>query len=242
MPDSLTRPVPTGKTLVINLTFLPVHSQVHNINSGGDNGLVSRAISFLVLQNISLMHKSWIGPIWPLLEIFGDDTADDSEVIGGFIEPIIKDGLTKRVSREKAGVKVDQEAEEYSLLSSLLTQTDNYKVLRDETFNVLLAGKFSLSEYSSYWIADICRIIARNPVGPSCYPIPHLSYMIFQVASLLTSVFYCFSQYPQVMIKLRQEIINRIGPSRPPTSYDLGEMKYLRAVIDGETITPFNEE
>lgn len=189
-----------------------------------------------------LMDNSWIGPVWPLLEIFGDSTADDNEVIDGFVGPIIKDGLAKRAACQKAGVKIEQDAKEYSLLSSLLTQTDNYKVLRDETFNVLLAGQSPLSEYSLYWIADIYHTIARNPVSPLTEQIHRLSYAFFQVASLLTSVFYCFSQYPQVMTRLRQEIIEKIGPSRPPTSYDLAEMRYLRAVIDGKTMAPLNGE
>lgn len=94
------------------------------------------------------MNEFRTGPVWPLLETFGDSTADDNEVIDGFIGPIVNDGLAKRALREKVGIKVDQEAEEYSLLSSLLTQTNNYKVLRDETFNVLLAGMPHFPEYS----------------------------------------------------------------------------------------------
>lgn len=41
------------------------------------------------------------------------------------------------------------------------------------------------------------------------------------------------------MTTLRQEIMDKIGPSRPPTTCDLKEMRYLRAVLDGETIPSF---
>ena len=180
MPDSLTHPALKRKTLVINRTSLPVHLQAHNINSEDDNGLVSRTLNIPDCKMCwVLMDNSWIGPVWPLLEIFGDSTADDNEVIDGFVGPIIKDGLAKRAAYQKAGVKIEQDAKEYSLLSSLLTQTDNYKVLRDETFNVLLAGQSSLSEYSLYWIADIHHTIARNPVSPLTEQIHRLSYAFF---------------------------------------------------------------
>lgn len=98
-----------------------------------------------------LGRRQWAGPVWPLLETFGDSTADDNEVIDGFIEPLVKHALAKKAFHGEAGVKVEQPEEDYSLLSSLLTQTDSYKVLRDETFNVLLAGLLSSLANSWYW-------------------------------------------------------------------------------------------
>lgn len=39
--------------------------------------------------------------------------------------------------------------------------------------------------------------------------------------------------YPNVLQKLRQEILDRVGSQRRPNFDDLREMKYLRAIING---------
>ncbi|KAI0090121.1 cytochrome P450 monooxygenase pc-3 [Irpex rosettiformis] len=50
--------------------------------------------------------------------------------------------------------------------------------------------------------------------------------------SMLTIAVYFLSQYPEVMQRLRQEVLDRVGPTRRPTYDDVREMKYLRAVIN----------
>ena len=44
---------------------------------------------------------------------------------------------------------------------------------------------------------------------------------------------YMLSQKPQVLKKLRQEILDHVGPSARPTYEDLRDLKYLRATING---------
>ncbi|KAI6039228.1 cytochrome P450 [Pisolithus marmoratus] len=63
-------------------------------------------------------------------------------------------------------------------------------------------------------------------------------------ASTLTSLIYMLSQYPDVLKRLRAEVLSRVGSSRRPTYDDVREMKYMRAVIN-ETLrlypsVPFN--
>lgn len=43
--------------------------------------------------------------------------------------------------------------------------------------------------------------------------------------------------HPDVMKRLREEILSVIGPNRYPTYDDLREMKYLRAVINGSILS-----
>jgi len=43
------------------------------------------------------------------------------------------------------------------------------------------------------------------------------------------------SQHPDILRRLREEIINKAGSSRRPTYDDLRDMKYMRAVINGES-------
>ncbi|KIK93853.1 hypothetical protein PAXRUDRAFT_828567 [Paxillus rubicundulus Ve08.2h10] len=63
-------------------------------------------------------------------------------------------------------------------------------------------------------------------------------------AGTLTFVIYMLSQHPDVLRRLREEILSMVGSSRRPTLEDMREMKYLRAVIN-ETLrlypaVPFN--
>nr|AAL67906.1 cytochrome P450 monooxygenase pc-2 [Phanerodontia chrysosporium] len=48
----------------------------------------------------------------------------------------------------------------------------------------------------------------------------------------LTSAVYFLSQYPEVLRRLREEILEKVGPTRRPTYDDIREMKYLRAFIN----------
>lgn len=50
---------------------------------------------------------------------------------------------------------------------------------------------------------------------------------------MLTIAVYFLSQYPEVLRRLREEILEEVGPSRRPDYDDIREMKYLRAVING---------
>ncbi|KIK94934.1 hypothetical protein PAXRUDRAFT_11751 [Paxillus rubicundulus Ve08.2h10] len=57
-------------------------------------------------------------------------------------------------------------------------------------------------------------------------------------AGTLTFVIYLLSTHPQVLARLRDEIMTKIGPANRPTYASIREMKYLRAVIN-ETLRLF---
>ena len=46
---------------------------------------------------------------------------------------------------------------------------------------------------------------------------------------------YFLSQHPEVLRRLREEILAKVGPERRPDYSDIREMKYLRAVINGQS-------
>ncbi|KAG6877397.1 hypothetical protein C0992_010040 [Termitomyces sp. T32_za158] len=52
-------------------------------------------------------------------------------------------------------------------------------------------------------------------------------------ASTLTFVIYCLAMYPAIHVRLREEVLARVGPTRRPDYDDIRDMKYLRAVING---------
>ncbi|KAF8838574.1 cytochrome P450 [Paxillus ammoniavirescens] len=63
-------------------------------------------------------------------------------------------------------------------------------------------------------------------------------------ASTLTSAIYLMALHPDVLCRLREEILEKVGLTRRPTYNDIREMKYLRAVLN-ETLrlfpaVPFN--
>ncbi|KAH7906601.1 cytochrome P450 [Hygrophoropsis aurantiaca] len=80
------------------------------------------------------------GQIWPLFEIFKDQTAEPMNVVNAFLEPIVKDAIEKHKQSEKMGMK-DEFADEETLLDHLVRFTTDMTVLKDETLNILLAGR-----------------------------------------------------------------------------------------------------
>jgi cytochrome P450 len=50
---------------------------------------------------------------------------------------------------------------------------------------------------------------------------------------MLTFVVYLMAMHPEVMIRLRQEILDKVGPTRMPNQSDIKYLTYLRAVING---------
>ena len=51
-------------------------------------------------------------------------------------------------------------------------------------------------------------------------------------ACTLTFAVYRLSEHPDVLKRLREEILSVVGPTRRPTYDDIRNMKYLRAVIN----------
>lgn len=45
---------------------------------------------------------------------------------------------------------------------------------------------------------------------------------------------YLLATHPKVMERLREEVLDKVGPSARPTFDDIRDMKYLRAVINGK--------
>ncbi|KAJ8697745.1 Protein kinase alk2, variant 2 [Pleurotus ostreatus] len=51
-------------------------------------------------------------------------------------------------------------------------------------------------------------------------------------ANSITFTLYLLAQHPDVLQRLREEIISKLGPTQGPTYDDVRDMKYLRAVIN----------
>ena len=63
-----------------------------------------------------------------------------------------------------------------------------------------------------------------------------LNWCPLQTASTLTSAIYLLAITPNVLARLREEVLSFVGTSKKPTYDDIRDMKYLRAFINGEQL------
>ncbi|TFK72859.1 cytochrome P450 [Pluteus cervinus] len=145
--------------------------------------------SFSLAQKISGIRQLG-GSTWPLLEMWDDKLKPHMDVINNFVEPVIQSAI----ERKKEGVEKGEE-ESLTLLDELVRQTDDQTLIRDETINMLVAGKDTTSATLSFAV-------------------------------------YMLSEHPHFLAKLRQEVLDTVGPDRIPTFEDVKNMKFLRAVIN----------
>ncbi|KAJ7134537.1 cytochrome P450 monooxygenase pc-2 [Mycena epipterygia] len=155
------------------------------------------AIAFSAAFNESMWHcsnRARIGWAWPFVEMWSDRTVAPMKVVSAYIDPIIHDAIEKKKLttslRDKLEKVDDEVAEGATLLDELLNVTSDPKVLKDETLNILLAGKDT-----TQWTISL-------------------------------------AMYPEVNTRLREEVLQHVGPSRRPTYDDIRDMKFLRAVIN----------
>jgi hypothetical protein len=90
-------------------------------------------------------------------------------------------------------------------------------VLRDETLNILLAGRDTVSFRFSGLV---------NWLTPGV-----------QTANTITYAAYLLAEHPKVLERLRKEVLETVGETRRPTYDDVKNMKYMRAVINGRTFS-----
>ena len=114
------------------------------------------ALAFNRAQEYSFPRAVY-GKFWPLVEFWKDTVTAERNITDKFINPLIKAALQKK--KDANGV-YELDKEEGTLLDHLVQQTDgaisnsahpfirivlihriDYEIIRDETFNILLAGR-----------------------------------------------------------------------------------------------------
>ncbi|KAG6377923.1 cytochrome P450 [Boletus reticuloceps] len=163
------------------------------------------ASAFAAAQQ-AMTRRNLVGGTWPLWELFRDPLKEPMKVVNAFLEPILKDAIAKQKASQGLP-DADKDAEDETLLDHLMRQTTDIKILKDQTLNILLAGRDT-------------------------------------TASTLMSASYLLATHPDVLRRLREEILEKVGPTRRPSYDDIREMKILRAVLN-ETLrlfpaVPFN--
>ncbi|KAI9572475.1 cytochrome P450 [Boletus coccyginus] len=164
------------------------------------NHPANRFVCAVVESQIASASRAHYGTFWRFAEFWQDRVEKHVKVCYEFIDPIIADTLAKKKHEKKQpGSDVNdgtgRAKEGETLLEHLVHSTEDQKVLRDETLNIMGA--------------------ARNTM-----------------TATLTFAVYMLSQHPDVLTRLREEIVTNVGVSGRPTHDDIRDMKYLRAFIN----------
>ncbi|KAF7362516.1 Cytochrome P450 monooxygenase pc-3 [Mycena venus] len=125
-------------------------SQCHSVSSPAD--LFAR--SFVDAQSQTSLRTRY-GPAWPLLELGGDKVKRHMSVVYNFVVPIIQ----KAIDRNRDQDSKKAEWEQSTLLDYLVQQTDDMTILRDETLNMLIAGR----DTTTCLLTSTIYALAENP-------------------------------------------------------------------------------
>ncbi|KAL7282251.1 hypothetical protein ACG7TL_003720 [Trametes sanguinea] len=120
---------------------------------------------------------------WPLFEFWQDKSAKPMRIVNEFVQPILEEAIARHRAAEierRNGSRDSKETEDgETLLDHLVKITDDPAVLRDETINILIAGKDSTAATLTFAIYMLClnpRVFQRlraevfEMVGPNQMP------------------------------------------------------------------------
>ncbi|KAF8350986.1 cytochrome P450 [Amanita rubescens] len=124
--------------------------------------------SFDEAQRRIAFRSRW-GVYWPLIEFWRDEVKTKMVVVNKFIMPILERAVRKKKELgtldEEKKLSGDREVKEgETLLDHLINYTDDQIVLRDETLNILLAGRDTTANtitYAAYLLAEHPKVLEQ---------------------------------------------------------------------------------
>ncbi|KAG6329054.1 hypothetical protein ID866_10034 [Astraeus odoratus] len=149
-----------------------------------------------------IAFRGRFGSFWRLSEFWGDRIEKSMGVCYKFVDPILKEALDKK--------RLTSEARKLTEQSS-------------PTEREVREGETLLEHLVNY---------TEDPIVIRDETLNILIAARDTTASTLTFLIYTLSQHPDVLQRLRAEILTKVGHSRRPTYDDLRDMKYMRAVIN----------
>ncbi|KAJ7182427.1 cytochrome P450 [Mycena crocata] len=172
------------------------------------------AAAFQQAQLIVALRNRF-GEHWPLAEFWVDKLEAPMRVVRDFLDPILREAVAKKKAMDALGGGVEKR-----------NDVGDREVQEGESLLEHLVN------YTDDYTILRDEILNISVAGRDT------------TASLLTFAVYMLAERPEVLKKLRAEILSVVGPMRRPTHDDLREMKYLRAVLN-ETLrlyspVPFN--
>ncbi|KAG7443776.1 cytochrome P450 monooxygenase pc-3 [Guyanagaster necrorhizus] len=184
--------------------------------------------AFFEAQEIlsSRLRKGWI---WPLFEIRKDKTEAPMKVVRGFVEPIIQAALKRKESSDSVNEKPEPAAvgDDETLLDHLVSITSDPAVIRDETLNILIAGRDTTAATLTFLVyflsmyPDVCtrlreEILTRvgTTRAPTFEDIKEMKYLGAVINETLRL-------YPAVPFNVRESISATTFPSEDPSEKPL---------------------
>ncbi|KAJ7110830.1 cytochrome P450 [Mycena crocata] len=170
--------------------------------------------AFHEVQSVSASRNRF-GEHWPLAEFWENKLDKPLGIVRAFLDPILKDAIENRREMEKAGMGEEKK-----------NDVGDREVQEGES---LLDHLVTYTQDQNILRDEIMNVTAAGRDT---------------TAGLITFVMYMLAEHPDVLKKLRGEILRVVGPNRRPTFEDFKELKYLRAVLN-ETLrlypsVPFN--
>ncbi|CAK5272343.1 unnamed protein product, partial [Mycena citricolor] len=179
----------------------------------------------------AISEREVLGNVWPLFEMWEDKTAAPMAVVSAFLDPIIEAAVERKRMKKQmrgAGEAVDgDQNEDSTLLDELLVSTDDPKVLKDETLNILLAGRDTTMHVTTmviYFLSmypDVCarlRAEVLEYVGPTRRPtyddVKNMKYLRAVINESMRL-------YPSVPFNIRDSVNATTWPSPDPNEKPL---------------------
>ncbi|OSC98991.1 cytochrome P450 monooxygenase pc-2 [Trametes coccinea BRFM310] len=166
---------------------------------------------------------------WPLFEFWQDKSAKPMRIVNEFVQPILEEAIARHRAAEierRNGSRDSKETEDgETLLDHLVKITDDPAVLRDETINILIAGKDSTAATLTFAIYMLClnpRVFQRlraevfEMVGPNQMPtfddVRKMKYLRAVINEILR--FYCPIPY-NIRVTNRGTTLPNPDPTAP---------------------------
>ncbi|KAG7440390.1 cytochrome P450 monooxygenase pc-3 [Guyanagaster necrorhizus] len=104
------------------------------------------------------------GKYWPLLEFWADAVKPLRQVVNEFVEPLLVEALNIKARGDNPVEDKKDFDEGVSLLTRLVENTDDTKLIRDELVNILVAGRdttASLLTFAVYMMSEHPEVATR---------------------------------------------------------------------------------
>jgi len=169
------------------------------------------------------------GEFWRLVDFWEDTAATQRAITHELIDPIIHAALERR----KVAKELDEVQDGGTLLDHLVKQTDGgNQSIQHSGFELNPAYRFQCYQRRGVQYHDWGSRYSENDSN-QLFGV-HLSLERNQTAALITFAVTMLADNPHVFNRLRDEVLNTLGPHGKVTAENLKGMRYLRAVLNGE--------
>ncbi|GBE84577.1 cytochrome P450 monooxygenase pc-3 [Sparassis latifolia] len=175
------------------------------------------------LQVLSIRARS--GWTWGLFEVFQNKTDKFMKVVDLFLDPILKDALSKKEMRMKEASKQEEKLDEdnETMLDHMTRFTSDPVILHDEVLNILLAGRDTTAAsltFVVYFLGMYPRVLERlrSEILEKVGPISRPTYQDIREMKYLRAVINeTLRLYPVVPFNVRSSLKESTLPNRDPT-------------------------